>query len=81
MEGEGGGPIFLSRVNRSVLLTRSNALMKSIKDTYSGFYPLHFSCSCCTENIISSVGFFAVKPHCHFRYTIHDLQVSVAIDC
>ena len=52
------------------MLTRSNALVRSIKAMYRGrLCSRHFSCSCLRENIMSIVDPSARNPHCASEYT------------
>ena len=60
----GGHPILCNSWNRPFLLTRSNAFVRSIKAMYKGmFCSLHFSCSCLTEKIMSTVDLCDLNPH------------------
>ena len=50
----GGHPIFFRIVNNLSLLTKSKALVRSMKAMYSGLCcSLHFSCSCLREKTMS----------------------------
>ena len=61
----GGQPIFGRTLKRPSLLTRSNALVRSMKAIYKGICcSLHFSCNCRREKIMSIVDRSARKPHC-----------------
>ena len=61
----GGQPIFGGTLNRPSLLTRSNALVRSMKAMYKGIWcSLHLSCNCRREKIISIVERLAQEPHC-----------------
>ena len=52
-------------LKRPSLLTRSNALVRSMKAMYKGICcSLHFSCNCRREKIMSIVDRSARKPHC-----------------
>ena len=61
----GGQPIFGRTLKRLSLLTRSNALARSMKAMYMGICcSLHFSCNYRREKIMSIVDRSARKPHC-----------------
>ena len=61
----GGQPIFCRSLKSPLLLTRSKAIVRSMKAMYSVCCcSLHFSCSWRTENIIITVDLPALKPHC-----------------
>ena len=61
----GGQPIFGGTLNRPSLLTRSNALVRSMKAMYKGIWcSLHFSFNCRREKIISIVERLTQEPHC-----------------
>ena len=61
-----GHPIFSRRWNRSFLLTRSNASVRSTKTTNRGcFCSRHFSCNCLRVKIMSVVGLCTLKPRCY----------------
>ena len=63
----GGQPIFGRTLKRPSLLTRSNALVGSMKAMYKGICcSLHFSCNCRMKKIMSIVDHSARKPHCDF---------------
>merc|ERR1712096_161117 len=67
----GGHPIFNNIANSPSLLTRSKALVRSMKAIYKGtFCSLHFSCSCRTEKIISVVERLDLNPHWDSGYTL-----------
>ena len=67
----GGHPIFSNIANSPSLLTRSKALVRSIKPIYKGmFCSLHFTSSCRIEKIISVVERLALNPHWDSRYTV-----------
>ena len=60
-----GQPYFLSSCHSPVLPTESNALLNSTNTMYSGrSCPMHFTCSCRRQNIISTVLRLPLKPHC-----------------
>ena len=60
-----GHPYFLSSCYSPVLPTVSNALRKSTNTMYSGrFCSMHFSCSCRRQNVIYTVLWLPLKPHC-----------------
>ena len=60
----GGHQIFNSIANSRSLLTRSKALVRSIKAIKkSRFCSLHFSCSCSTEKNIPVVQRLDINPH------------------
>ena len=62
----GGHPIFFKVLNNPSLLTKSKALVRSMKAMYSGSHcSLHFSCSCLREKTMSIVDLPALKPHCN----------------
>ena len=66
----GEHPILCRSVNRPDLLTRSNALVKSMKAMYRGrLCSRHFSCNCLSEKIMSIVDLSALNPHCASGYT------------
>ena len=61
----GGHPIFFRNLSNPSLLTKSKALVKSMKGMYGGLCcSLHFSYSCFRETTMSIVGLLALKPHC-----------------
>ena len=61
----GGQPIFGRTLKRLSLLTRSNALVRSMKAMYNGICcSPHFSCNCRRETIMSIVDRSARKPYC-----------------
>ena len=61
----GGHPILRRILKRPSLLTRSKAFVRSIKATEGGcLCSLHFSWSCLSEKIMSTVDLLARKPHC-----------------
>ena len=61
----GGQPIFGRTLKRPCLLTRSNALVRSIKDMYNGICcSMHFYCNCRREKTMSIVDRSARKPYC-----------------
>ena len=60
-----GQPIFCRRLKSPLLLIRSKAFVRSMKEMYSGCrFSLHFSHSWRSETIISSVDLPALKPNC-----------------
>ena len=64
-----GHPILWSRVDSPFLLTKSRALVRSIKAMYNGYLcSRHFSCSCPSEKIMSIVDLPALNPHCASGY-------------
>ena len=70
----GGQPIFSNIAHSHSLLTRSKALVRSMKSIYKGtFCSLHFSYGCRTKKIMSVVERWDLNPHCdldiHFRPT------------
>ena len=61
----GTHPIFNNIANSPSLVTRSKALVRSMKAIYKGtFCSLHFSCSCRTQQIMSVVKRSDLNPHC-----------------
>ena len=65
----GRQPIFGRTLKRSSLLTRSNALVRSMKAMYKGICcSVYFSCSCRREKTLSIVDLSAPKPHCDSGY-------------
>ena len=65
LRGVGGHPTFFRILNTLSLLTKSKALVRSMKAMYSGLgCSLHFSCSCLRERTMSIVDLTALKPHC-----------------
>ena len=60
-----GQPIFERTLKRASLLTRANALVRSMKAMYKGICcSLHFSFNFRWEKITSIVDHSARKPHC-----------------
>ena len=60
-----GQPYYLSSCHSPVLPTVSNALHKSTNTIHSGrSCSKHVSCSCRSQNIISTVLRLLLKPHC-----------------
>ena len=60
----GGHPILGRILKRPSLLTRSKAIVRSMKAMKSGcLSSLHFSWSCLSEKIMSTVDLLARKPH------------------
>ncbi|KAK2172389.1 hypothetical protein NP493_966g00002 [Ridgeia piscesae] len=58
-------PYILSSCHSPVVPTISNALLKSTNTMYSGqSCSMHFSCSCRRQNIMSTVLWLPLKPHC-----------------
>ena len=67
----GGHPIFGSSFNKPSRLTKSNALVKSMKAMHRGWCcSLHFSCNCLKEKTMSVVDLSARNPHCDSGYTL-----------
>ena len=60
----GEQPIFNNIANSPSLLARLKALVRSMKGIYkSMFCSLYFSCSCCTEKIMSVMELWDLNPH------------------
>ena len=72
----GGHPIFNNIANSPSLLTRSKALVRSMKALYKRrFRSLHFSCSCRTEKIISVVERLDLNPHKKYKNSSNWLKL------